>query len=361
LAPAEARRLAPRTAVASQADRAQDFDPAATTARVPHDVFTVVRDALALGPVLVHVPHAGFRRHLTCARCRTPLRCPCGGPLEDSSSGLACAWDGRAFREWTCPVCRSRQHRAATVGHRRQALELERAFPGVEVLKADGEHPVAAAPDRPCLVVATPGAEPTAPGGYAAAVILDAAATLGRASLRAAEEALRRWLQVTALVRPGSQSGSVILVGPAEDRTVQAWLRLDPAGHATRELADRRATELPPACRMAELKGDPEAVAELRRSLADGAPGPSPLRRSLADGAPGPSSDTSGGQGDLSWLVPLGPVPDPLDPERHRLFLRAPAAHGRDLARVVHDLAAARSAAKAKGVVSFHVDPQDLA
>ena len=57
-------------------------------------------------------------------------------------------------------------------------------------------------PPSPALVVATPGAEPVAEGGYGAALLLDGWALLGRADLRAGEEALRRWLNAAALVRP---------------------------------------------------------------------------------------------------------------------------------------------------------------
>ncbi|AMC54763.1 primosomal protein N' [Mycobacterium tuberculosis variant bovis] len=54
----------------------------------------------------------------------------------------------------------------------------------------------------PALVVATPGAEPRAPGGYGAALLLDSWALLGRQDLRAAEDALWRWMTAAALVRP---------------------------------------------------------------------------------------------------------------------------------------------------------------
>ncbi len=63
--------------------------------------------------------------------------------------------------------------------------------------------------DGPAIVVATPGAEPTAAGGYAAAVLLDTWLTLSVPGLRATEEALRRWMRVAALVRPacGGRTG----------------------------------------------------------------------------------------------------------------------------------------------------------
>jgi primosomal protein N' (replication factor Y) len=362
---ADRRRAAPRTAVASQDDHALAADPAATVARVPHDVFTVVRDGLAAGPVLVQVPRAGFRRHLFCARCGAPVRCACGGPLAEAAGvrGLACAWCGRVTADWTCPDCHAHRVRAATVGHRRTAEELARAFPGVPVRRSDGDQPLLAVPDSPALVVATPGTEPAAPGGYAAAVLLDAAVLLGRANLRAGEEALRRWLQATALVRPGDRGGTALLVGPATDRTVQAWLRLDPAGCAARELADRAVAGLPPAVRVAAVTGEAAAVADVVAALRSGDVAEfyrtARLRRrtdqpGLFGAAPEPADRTP------AWLDVLGPVPDAADPGRTRVLLRADRAHHRALATVAQALAAARSAAKAPGQAAIHLDPDDL-
>ena len=57
-------------------------------------------------------------------------------------------------------------------------------------------------------MVATPGAEPVAAGGYAAALLLDTWLALARADLRASEESLRRWLNAAALVRPAGDGGS---------------------------------------------------------------------------------------------------------------------------------------------------------
>src|SRR5439155_27092337 len=65
-------------------------------------------------------------------------------------------------------------------------------------------------PAEPALVVATPGAEPVATGGYGAALLLDGWALLARPDLRAGEEALRRWLNAAALVRPAGAGGRVV-------------------------------------------------------------------------------------------------------------------------------------------------------
>jgi primosomal protein N' (replication factor Y) len=140
--------------------------------------------------------------------------------------------------------------------------------------------------DEPALVIATPGAEPIAPNGFAAAVLLDAWALLGRPDVRAAEETLRRWMAAAALVRPASDSGHVVVVGDAGFASVQALVRWDPATFAAAELADRVAVGLPPARRMAVLHGSPDEVRDLldRAQLPPGTeqlgPVPSPRRRS---------------------------------------------------------------------------------
>ena len=83
---------------------------------------------------------------------------------------------------------------------------------------------LAAVPAEPALVVATPGAEPVAEGGYAAALLLDGWALLDRADLRAGEEALRRWLAAAALVRPARDGGRVVVVADAgRSRRCRRW------------------------------------------------------------------------------------------------------------------------------------------
>jgi primosomal protein N' (replication factor Y) len=118
-------------------------------------------------------------------------------------------------------------------------------------------------PGEPALVVATPGAEPMTPGGYAAALLLDGDALLARPGLRAVEEALRRWLRAAALVRPGPDGGAVVVVADAAAPAVQALVRWDPAGHAARELADRATLGFPPVARAIEITGAADDLEEL--------------------------------------------------------------------------------------------------
>jgi primosomal protein N' (replication factor Y) len=187
-------------------------------------------------------------------------------------------------------------------------------------------------PDTSAIVVATPGAEPLAGGGYAAAVLLDTPLLLLRPDLRAGEEALRRWLNAAALVRGGFDGGSVIAVGESSSRALQALVRVDPGGFAARELAERREAGFPPAVTMVVIEGQPEALEDFR-SLAIPPAGTEIL---------GPSEITapSGSESAVS-----------------RLTLRAPATVGADLVKAVKEVAGIRSTRKSEGAVRIRVNP----
>jgi primosomal protein N' (replication factor Y) len=109
---------------------------------------------------------------------------------------------------------------------------------------------------------------------------------------------------------------------------VQALVRADPEGFASRELAERLAARLPPAVRLATVEGPPDAVA--------------------------------GVAGHDRWPQPcevLGPVP--LGPDRTRLVVRVPRAQGQALARALRAVQATRSAHK-QPPVRVQLDPPAL-
>jgi primosomal protein N' (replication factor Y) len=307
-------------------------DPAAATARLPSVAWQAARHALQAGtPVLVQVPRRGYLPSVTCEDCRTPARCPhCAGPLALGSRDAvpACRWCGRVVAAYACPACGSRRLRAAVVGARRTAEELGRAFPGASVRTSGRDGVLGVVPAEATVVVATPGAEPVADGGYGAVLLLDTWALLTRADLRAAEEALRRWLAAAALARP-APAGRVVVVADGGLAPVQALLRWDPAWYAERELAERRELGFPPAVRMASLTGTPEAVADLLATAR------------LPDGA-----------------EVLGPVP--AGGEQERMLVRVPRSRAPELARALHGAAGARSARKAAQAVRVQVDPAEL-
>jgi primosomal protein N' (replication factor Y) len=239
-----------------------------------------------------------------------------------------CRWCGHVEAAWACATCRGRGLRAPVRGEARTAEELGRMFPGTTVRSSSGERVLERVGATPDVVVATVGAEPVAAGGYAAVVILDTWLTLARDDLRASEEALRRWLNAGALVRPG---GHVVAVGDPGHPALQALVRWDPAGFARREVEERSQAHLPPAARMATVTGDLGALDDVLHLL------------DLPEGT-----------------EVLGPVPVASREEgEHRVLLRVPRSSGERLSGALGDLQRVRSARKLDPV-RIQVDPQTV-
>ncbi|BBY36493.1 putative primosomal protein N' [Mycobacterium mantenii] len=261
------RARTPRVIALDDTGYADERDPAARTARIPSIALRAARSALqAAAPVLVQVPRRGYVPALACARCRTIARCRhCTGPLslQEGGAALLCRWCGRADAMRRCARCGSDAVRAVVVGASRTAEELGRAFPGTAVITSSGDGVVPEVAAGPALVVATPGAEPQACGGYGAALLLDTWALLGRQDLRAAEDALWRWMSAAALVRARGDGGVVMVVAESSLPTVQSLIRWDPVGHAEAEVSARAEVGLPPSVHMAAIDGTAGAVAAL--------------------------------------------------------------------------------------------------
>jgi primosomal protein N' (replication factor Y) (superfamily II helicase) len=343
------RARTPRVVALDDGGYADERDPAARTARLPLVALRAARSALqAEAPVLVQVPRRGYVPSLACGRCRAIARCRhCTGPLsldDRNATAPTCRWCGRTDAALRCTRCGSEAVRAVVVGARRTAEELGRAFPGTAVITSAGEAVVAEVPDRPALVVATPGAEPRAAGGYGAALLLDSWALLGRQDLRAAEDTLRRWMAAAALVRPHGEDGVggvVTVVAEASVPTVQALIRWDPVGHAEAELAARTEVALPPSVHMAALDGAADAVAALLDEI------------HLPDSA------------EL-----LGPVPLPPGARRPpgiatdapvtRMLVRVPREHGLMLAAELRRGVAVVSARQTHDPVRVQIDPLQI-
>ncbi|ARJ05397.1 putative primosomal protein N' [Cnuibacter physcomitrellae] len=262
-----------------------DADAPTNAARIPTAAWRTAKEALAEGPVLIQVARPGYAPVLACATCSTPASCAvCAGPLRITRAGepAACTLCGALAVRWSCPVCQGTTMRFGAVGSARTADELGRAFPGVRVIVADGEHQHTEVGGKPAIVVATRGAEPVAAGGYAAVLLLDGPRMLARESLRVAEDCLRWWSNAIALARPGAPTVLVGVGGPLA-RSLVTWQQ---PGFARQELTDRRALRFPPAVRLATVTGAPDAVGA---TLAD--------LRGLLDPAESPKVDV------------LGPVP----------------------------------------------------
>jgi primosomal protein N' (replication factor Y) len=193
------------------------------------------------------------------------------------------------------------------------------------VRTSDRESALTEVDDGPALIVATPGAEPAATGGFGAVLLLDGAAMLGRAELRAGEETLRRWLGAASLARSSVDGGTVVVMADPGLPAVQALVRWDPAGFARRELDDREALGFPPAVRMATVDGSPVAVAAL-----------------LADAELPASAEV------------LGPIDHG---EGERALIRCPRRDGPALAAALAAALRVRSARKSAESVRVELDP----
>ncbi|MGV9824868.1 MULTISPECIES: primosomal protein N' [unclassified Gordonia (in: high G+C Gram-positive bacteria)] len=346
------RERAPRIDAITDEDARIARDRLARTARIPALAFDAARSALAAdAPVLFSVPRRGYIPSLSCARCRAHARCrACHGPLElDADQHLSCRWCGRPEVAFRCPECGGTTVRALTTGARRTAEELGRAFAGVPVLTSGG----AAVADRvdagARVVVATPGAEPVADGGYGAAVVLDTWAQLDRADLRVDEDAVRRWMAVGALVRPRGQGGAMVIVADAALAPVQAVIRWDPVGFASTELARRVESGFPPAVTMASIDGPAPLVMSFVDTidLPEGADvlGPVPLPPGVRP--PAGSDDWEADDADF-------------DGEVERILVRSDRRVGRELAQALGAAQIRRNTAHRTGPLRVQVDPPTI-
>ena len=326
--PRDAVRRRATVHVSGASDVARERDASGQGARVPREAHSLLRDALTRGPVLVQTPRAGYALALACERCRTPARCgTCQGPLAQSSSTTlpACRWCGREASGWHCSECGAPGLRAPVLGESRTAEELGRAFPSTRVLTSAGDQVLATVEDRPGIVVATPGAEPVAAGGYAAVLLLDTWLLLARDDSRADEEALRRWSNAVGLLAPG---GHALAVGDPAHPALQALVRWDQPGYARRLSQERQEARLPPSVRLATVTGEPGALDDVLTLLAP-----------------------------PDYVEVLGPVPSGDDEER--LVLRTPRTHGAELAHALGELQRSRSSRKLDAV-RVRVDPTSL-
>ncbi|WP_281449421.1 primosomal protein N' [Paenarthrobacter nitroguajacolicus] len=350
--PIEAPRSVVRSIVPRVLNTADSFeqerDPLARIARLPGAAWRAAKEGLERGPVLVQVARAGYAPSLVCETCRELARCnACQGPLAVSGSSAipACRWCSTPAPQWRCSHCSGTRLRRGAVGVMRTAEELGRAFPGKAVVTSSGEHVKASVPDAPALVVATVGAEPVAPSGYAAALLLDGNSLLRRENLRAGEDTVRRWFNAASLVKPAGQGGLVVIT--ADDTAATgALLRWDAAGYASRELALRKELQLPPAVRVASVTGARADVGHFAEALEAAGTlaaqlrkaGPAPLQ--LFNGAPSASSRQ--------------------EEEDVRLLYFIPYADAAEATRAMRAVKAASAAKRTAGPVQLRLDGVDV-
>ncbi|MEV6387835.1 primosomal protein N' [Nocardia xishanensis] len=342
------RKAAPRISAPGDSDIALERDPVARAVRIPAVAFAAARAALKEGAaVLVQVPRRGYVPALACAKCRTPARCRhCNGPLalpegtgdRAEAHSPSCRWCGITETAFRCPACASRALRAVVIGAARTAEELGRAFPGVPIRGSGGGTVLDTVEPGPQVIVSTVGAEPVVRGGYGVALLLDGWALLSRADLRAAEDALRRWMSAAALVRP---HGQVVVMAEPSLPTVQALVRWDPLGHARAEVDARAEVGFPPAVRLAAVDGATDAIDELL-SAAD-----LPADVEVLGPVPLPATARKPFAGDSPAEV-------------ERMLLRVPRRSGAALSRALTAAQAVRSTHRSDAPLRVQIDPIDI-
>lgn len=233
--------------------------------RLDSTAWQAIRDAAKVGPVLIQVARKGNSSALYCATCSRRALCKaCAGPIWVNDQNFnACRWCNRISSDVACIDCGGRKFKQGRAGATRTVAELGRMFPGVKIVESTAEQRLQNVSAKAQVVVATPGAEPVAEGGYLAAIVLDCDAQLSKDSLRATEDAIRIWSNALALM---SSSGRAVLVGLSGKlgQQIALWsqqqLSID-------ELASRRELKFPPACRVVSIESDGERLAAVSDAI----------------------------------------------------------------------------------------------
>jgi primosomal protein N' (replication factor Y) (superfamily II helicase) len=311
----------------------QAFSPSEGTL-LPGRIYSEIKKALKKGPVLFVAPRKGYGNALLCAHCRNVALCKCGGRLSVSSKGLAptCVHCGTGFPTWKCSYCARDKQYLAGRGIERAAEEISRAFPGFPVLISAGDVIKESVESKPALVLATPGAQPVAEGGYAAVVVLDAIRFFSHTDINGQERARELLFETASLV---SSDGQVLLVLDDSHPVVAALARWNIAPLLKRELAERDELKLPPSVISAVLVMEQTSASAIL----------SGLKKALEDGRL-PSSTRIFG----ATILPKGQA---------KIVMHVSHDQSSSLGVMLHELQRKRSISK-KDLFTLRIDPYSL-
>jgi primosomal protein N' (replication factor Y) len=303
-------------------------------ALLPGRIFTEVKKALTIGPVLFIAPRKGYGNALLCAHCRNVAMCGCGGRLSVAAKSKApsCVHCGTTFAGWRCSFCDRDKQYLAGRGIERAAEEISRAFPHFPVIISAGDVIKERIEHKPALVLATSGAQPQVEGGYAAVVILDGMRFFSHTDLRTQERARELFFETSSLI---SQEGTVLLVIDDVHPIVSAIARWNVAPLLKRELSERAELQLPPSVFSVVLVMDESIGIQIVNGL----------RKALVDGRIPKSSNIYG--------------PTEISKGQVKIVIHADKSDGKALTDVVHELQRRRSIAK-KELFTLRVEPYSL-
>ena len=303
-------------------------------ALLPGRIFSEVKKALLVGPVLFIAPRKGYGNALLCAHCRNVALCECGGRLSVAAKFKApsCVHCGKVFQGWKCSFCNRDKQYLAGRGIERAAEEISRAFPKFPVIISAGDVIKDRIEHKPALVLATSGAQPEVEDGYAAVVILDGMRFFSHTDLRTQERARELFLETSSLI---SQDGTVLLVIDDSHPIVSAIARWNLAPLLKRELSERTELHLPPSVFSVVLVMDQSIGMQIVNGL----------KKALVDGRIPQSSNIYG--------------PTEISKGQVKIVVHADKSDAKALTDVVHELQRRRSIAK-KELFTLRVEPYSL-
>ncbi len=301
---------------------------------LPGRIFSDIKKALTVGPVLFIAPRKGYGNALLCALCRNVATCACGGRLSVSAKGKApsCVHCGKVFQGWKCSFCNRDKQYLAGRGIERAAEEISRAFPNFPVIVSAGDVIKERIDSKPSLVLATSGAQPQVEGGYAGVVILDGLRFFAHTDLRTQERARELFFESSSLISP---DGAVLLVIDDSHPIVSAIARWNVAPLIKRELSERNDLHLPPSVFSVVLVMDQSVGMQIV----------SGLKKSFTDGRLPQSSSIYG--------------PTEISKGQVKIVIHAEKKDAKALTDLVHELQRRRSIAK-KELFTLRVEPYSL-
>ena len=301
---------------------------------LPGRIFSEIKKALELGPVLFIAPRKGYGNALLCAHCRNVALCDCGGRLAVAAKLKApsCVHCGKVFQGWKCSFCNRDKQYLAGRGIDRAAEEISRAFPKFPVVISAGDVIKDRIEHKPALVLATSGAQPQVQGGYAAVVILDGMRFFAHTDLRTQERARELFFETSSLISP---KGAVLLVIDDSHPIISAIARWNVAPLIKRELNERAELNLPPIVFSALLVMDQSIGMQIVNGL----------KKALADGRIPHSCKIYG--------------PTEISKGQVKIVIHADKKDAKALTDVVHELQRRRSIAK-KELFTLRVEPYSL-
>lgn len=301
---------------------------------LPGRIFSEIKKALNVGPVLFIAPRKGYGNALLCAHCRNVASCDCGGRLSvlGKNKAPSCVHCGKSFQEWKCSFCnRSKQYLAGR-GIERAAEEISRAFPNFPVIVSAGDVIKNRIEPKPALVLATAGAQPQVTGGYASVVVLDGVRFFSHTDLRTQERARELFLESSSLI---SSNGTVLLVIEDSHPVVSAIARWNVAPLLKRELSERTELHLPPSVFSIVLVMDQSIGIQIVNGL----------KKALTEGRIPQSSRIYG--------------PTEISKGQVKIVIHSDKKDSQALTDVVHELQRRRSIAK-KDLFTLRVEPYSL-